>query len=176
VHSTPDAGWKFAVQLENLLDAGSSLNALRWLSRRNYVLHRPHARKIASVAATPVTFPQGCRFVLTELGLRQVKRESRHDTSSKPMWDPVRGELSFAGELVKRYRDRWSLQRIVLDAFEEAGWPEQLADPLPRLPSTLYVKKRLHDTIKNLNRAHRAVILRFYRTDCGRSVGWRQLR
>jgi hypothetical protein len=35
-------------------------------------------------------------------------------------------------------------------------------------------KRRLHDTIKNLNRGHEARCLHFYGADAGRVVGWKR--
>ena len=65
-------------------------------------------------------------------------------------------------------------QELVLRAFEEEGWPPRIADPLP--PRTDQdVKRRLHSTICNLNRAHEVVLIHFEGGGDGESICWRWL-
>jgi hypothetical protein len=74
---------------------------------------------------------------------------------------------------VRRFRNVASDQRAVLDAFQSQGWPAWLEDPLPPAQGQrVNRKRRLHDTIKNLNRRHKTPGLHFYGADAGRAVGW----
>ena len=65
-------------------------------------------------------------------------------------------------------------QEIILGAFEEEGWPYRIDDPLP--PSgNVEPKRRLHDTIKWLNRDHEAQVLAFIGDGTGEGVRWKSL-
>jgi hypothetical protein len=188
---------EFAVEVTALLAAGCTPNTLRWLVLRGYVEHW-----LVSAEGAPARrrgrgdkgreFPEGTCFVLTELGAAVVhsagpptspgdatapNQQGRVTAEPEiPVWDSARGELRFRGRLVRRFRNAASHQRAVLDAFQSQGWRRCLKDPLP--PSEgqrINRKRRLHDTIKNLNRAHATRCLHFYGADAGRAVGWEQL-
>jgi hypothetical protein len=184
--------WEFAVERTALLADGCTSNALHWLALRGYVEQARVAARKPRRARADRAAPDGALLVLTDEGaavaraadpltpslavLAAPSPRGRAAERELPVWDTVRGELHFAGRLVRRFRNTASQQRAVLDAFQQEGWPERLPDPLAR-PAGLCVnrKQRLHDVIKNLNRRHGARRLRFYGTDCGRAVGWRRL-
>ena len=65
-----------------------------------------------------------------------------------PSWDRIKGELSFKGEIIKTIRCVGVAKNIVLvlDTFEEMGWPERVDSPLPPANS-----KKHHATIDSLN-------------------------
>lgn len=87
----------------------------------------------------------------------------------KPQFD---GDILWYGELVvKNYSQPATAQRIVLEAFEEDGWPREIDDPLPPQPG-INPKKRLHDTINNLNRNQRVPLLKFSCCRCGQGIRW----
>lgn len=175
--------WEFAVEIAALLAEGCTPNTLRWLVRRGYVEH--------AVASAPGALPQPesqpdagqefsaeTRFVLTESGatLARAGCPALGAEPAVPVWDSTHGELRFLGRLVRHFRNTASNQRAVLDAFEGQGWPAWLNDPLPRSDGQrINLKRRLHDTIKNLNRGHETRCLHFYGADAGRAVGWKQL-
>ncbi len=89
----------------------------------------------------------------------------------RPVWDVVRRELRVARRLVKRFRWRAPNQETLLAVFEEEGWPPRLDDPLPRLPEQ-DPRRRLHDTIKCLNRNQEHPLLRFHGDGSGEGVSW----
>jgi hypothetical protein len=89
----------------------------------------------------------------------------------RPVWDENRRELHFNGHLIKRFRLPSPNQIAVLAAFEEENWPSKIDDPLPPLTDQ-DPKRRLHDTIRNLNRCHRLPILRFVGDGTGQGVLW----
>jgi hypothetical protein len=61
---------------------------------------------------------------------------------SRPAWDATRRTLTFRGRQ-KRYRSDAGKQMLVLAAFEEEGWPEQIDDPIE--------PGKIRDTVKALN-------------------------
>ena len=56
-------------------------------------------------------------------------------------------------------------------AFEEEDWPVRIDDPLPPR-SGLDPKRRLHDSIKSLNRHQKSRVLRFCGDGSGEGVRW----
>lgn len=80
--------------------------------------------------------------------------------SLKPVWDRERRELRIGQKVVKRFRWPAENQERVLDAFEDNGWPSHIADPLEKHPK-ICQKRRLHDTIKCLNRKQLHEVIKF---------------
>jgi hypothetical protein len=190
LHVSP---WEFAVEITTLVAEGCTPNTLRWLVRRGYAEHAGVSAEGAQARGDMGrVLPEGACLVLTELGA-SVARSTWPPASlgdapgpngqgrvaanrEVPVWDSAHGELRFRGRLVRRFRNAASNQRTVLDAFQSRGWPEWLQDPLPAPENQrINLKRRLHDTIKNLNREHEASGLHFHAADSGRAVGWRRL-
>jgi hypothetical protein len=90
---------------------------------------------------------------------------------SIPRWDAQRRELTIAGHVVKRFRLPAPNQESILTAFEEEGWPLRILDPLPP-KFEMDCKRRLHETIKTLNRHHMVKIIRFCGDGTGQGVLW----
>lgn len=88
-----------------------------------------------------------------------------------PAWDAERRELRVCGALVKRFKWPAANQEIVLAAFEEEGWPSRIDDPLP-VEAEQDPKRRLHDTIKCLNRKQERPLLHFRGDGTGEGVVW----
>lgn len=90
-----------------------------------------------------------------------------------PRWDAKRRELRLARRLLKRFRVPAPNQEAILAAFQEEGWPNCIDDPLPP-KGDLSPQRRLHDTIKALNRKHRQrpPLIRFLGNGTGKSVVW----
>lgn len=88
-----------------------------------------------------------------------------------PHWDADRQELTYLGRLVKRYRLPSPNQTAILSAFAEEGWPARIDDPLSP-HGDQDPKRRLHDTIRNLNRAQSFSLLRFVGDGSGQGVLW----
>lgn len=88
-----------------------------------------------------------------------------------PYWDPDRRELRLMGTLVKQFRLPSPNQETVLQAFQEEGWPTRVDDPLPPV-CDLEPKRRLHDTIKSLNRHQKAKNIRFMGDGRGEGILW----
>jgi hypothetical protein len=88
-----------------------------------------------------------------------------------PAWDRDRHEFRFEGRLVKAFKLPSPNQETVLMAFEEEGWPPRIDDPLPPAPA-IDPKRRLHDTIKSLNRKQRHRLVRFMGDGTGEGIRW----
>jgi hypothetical protein len=91
-----------------------------------------------------------------------------------PRWTVEDRQLWFDGRLLKEFRQPAPNQTTLLAAFEEQGWPAHIDDPLPRAEweGEEDAKRRLHETIKNLNRGLPAGTMRFRGDGTGRGVVW----
>jgi hypothetical protein len=90
-----------------------------------------------------------------------------------PVWDKQRGELWLGNTLVKRLRRLKVATNaiLILDAFQELGWPECMDDPLPPNQNLRQSRtKRLQDTIKSLN--NNLKLIRFRGTGRGNEIAW----
>ncbi len=79
---------------------------------------------------------------------------------SKPIWDRDRRELRFGDTVVKRFKWPAENQELVLNAFQDLGWPIRVENPLAAHPS-ICPKRRLHDTLKCLNRKQVNELIKF---------------
>jgi hypothetical protein len=186
--------WEFAVELEELKQIGVSNTQLRWLICRGYLEVRREltgpqdgARRFAR--HTNLHFPDNCCFVLTAAGEQLAEASLNrhfpglsHPRDSKlaasptcPRWDAVLRELRWGELVVKSFRVPSPNQELVLTAWEEECWPVQIADPLPRGVG-IDTKRRLHDTIKRLNRNQVHRLLRFEGDGRGLGVRWSLIR
>ena len=75
------------------------------------------------------------------------------------------------GSIVKRFKWQAVNQELVLGAFQEDGWPAVIDDPLPPKPEQ-DSKRRLHDTIKALNRNQLHKAIRFHGNGTGEGIRW----
>lgn len=104
--------------------------------------------------------------------LRPVEN-AHHGTNgnARPKWDRDRRELRLGGKLVKVFKLPSPMQEAILMAFEEEHWPPRIDDPLPGHPDLL-PKRRLHDTIKSLNRNQKNCLIRFMGDGTGEGIRW----
>ena len=110
--------------------------------------------------------------LVNERDLRTLRREIQLEGldvptgSPLPSWNPSTGELSFGGCVIRRLRVLRSpsnIQRIV-DAFQAAGWPARISNPLPA------GQEELHQTLRSLN--GRLEAIRFHAQEGGQAVVW----
>jgi hypothetical protein len=75
---------------------------------------------------------------------------------------------------VKRFRQPARNQTTILAAFQEQGWASHIDDPLPlgQGEDASDAKRRLHETIKNLNKNLPSHTLRFRGDGTGEGVTW----
>jgi hypothetical protein len=185
----------FAAEITSLTELGITASILRWLVCRGYAkclreITQPgdKERRFEPVDNLSLN-PQSC-FVLSRRGMlfaRAMLAFSGVDPAQTakngdagrpgdvpaPRWDNRRRELRVARKLVKRFRVPAPNQEMILAAFQEEGWPNCIDDPLPP-KGDLDPKRRLHDTIKALNRKHRQQppLIHFLGNGTGKNVVW----
>jgi hypothetical protein len=166
----------YALDLSCLIVAGSSPAAMQWLVESGYAAHLLPGGRGAGKGKRPVT--AGSRFLLTDAGLTLARTVASPppatgpalETSAKPRWDAKAQQLTFAGRLVKTYRQPAANQGLILAAFEEESWPSCIDDPLP-FEAEIDPPKRLQDTVRRLNEQPLPVLL-FHANGSGEGVCW----
>jgi hypothetical protein len=91
---------------------------------------------------------------------------TRRYRDPKPSWHKVLGTLRYRGEIVREVKAEATNVRLILDAFEEAGWPDEIFDPLP--PTEAKAPRRR--AVETLNKDLR--LIRFYSTGNGKRIAW----
>ncbi len=186
--------WDLAVELPVLRAAKMTNSDLRWLVGMGYVDHAVETtgpsdrtrqfRRTALVSvddATCVVLTPGGVCAAQEvcggdslIALDQAPANCRvvpSEEPARPTWDQQRRQLRVGAEVVKEFKLPSPNQETVLMAFEEDGWPPRIDDPLPPL-SQLEPRRRLHDTIKALNRKQKNCLIRFMGDGSGEGVRW----
>jgi hypothetical protein len=187
--------WDFAVEITSLRAVGLSNSDLRWLVCKACVEHAvettPFGRGRRSFQASrELSFGERTCFVLTRAGVQSAlrllaeppiagkgqprPRPAHLGADLTPTWNKDRRELRVGSDLVKQFKQPAPNQEIIISAFEEEGWPDVIDDPLPPRAQQ-DAKRRLHDTINNLNRNQKRPLLRFSGNGCGQGVRWRLL-
>ena len=180
--------WDFAVDLRSFITAGCSMNDLRWLLCAGFALHGSEIRATGSTSrqfklSQSMTFtPRSC-FVLAQASMVSSTNGSlAHEASSNfqvfrggsstPTWDQERRELRINDVVVKSFKLPSPNQEAILTALAEENWPVRIDDPLPP-QLDLDPKRRLHDTIKSLNRNQKSRLIRFSGDGTGEGVLWK---
>ena len=199
---TGQSRWEYAVEIDELRSLGLSKNQIRWLIHKGLAIHASETtsplgslhRNFCNGPAT--VFHSRTCLILTDLGDRFANRLqfdlSSHDAGQPPLtsqgmettdsklppmtphWDSVARVFRVGGNIVKHFKVPAANQELILNAFQEEGWPSQIYDPLP--PSDeIDPKRRLHDTINRLNRNQKTHIIQFCGDGNGTAVSWRLL-
>jgi len=166
--------WDFAVELRTLEQQGLTHANLRFLTAKGYL---QHARRVSSRgAAKPkyealgaARFTRRTCFVLTEAGLVLARAVCREAAATDPLrpadatnpvpavgphYDSVRRILYYDGRVAKRLQREAPVEERLLLSCQAQKWKKLITDPLDQVPGT-NPKKRLHDAVRNLNRAWR---------------------
>lgn len=102
--------------------------------------------------------------------LREIGEESpaSQEASERPSWHPERSELRWGAQVIRRVRlmANPSNIQLILDAFQAAGWPSRIDDPLPNGPD----QQRLHQAVLSLNEG--LDVIRFHVQEGGQAVTW----
>jgi hypothetical protein len=184
--------WDFASELESLLSAQVSASDLRWAVAMGLIEHR--LEKKSAVArrtvrpANDLRFTRDSCFVLTAAGVQLCERlacgqmrfdvphlsaepNGRAPLRAVPAWDGERRTLRVGHDIVKVFRVPAGNQELILQTFEELGWPRYIDDPLPPAHG-IDPKRRLHDAINCLNRNQRKPLIKFRGDGSGQRIGW----
>jgi hypothetical protein len=92
-----------------------------------------------------------------------------------PVWDITLHELRLGKRVIKRYTHPAPAQELILSVFQEENWPPAIDDPLT-VQFRQDPKRRLHYTIRNLNRAQKPFRLRFFVNGNGQTIRWELVR
>jgi hypothetical protein len=92
-----------------------------------------------------------------------------------PVWDMKLHELRLGKRVIKRFTHPAPAQELILSAFQEENWPTAIDDPLT-VQFLQDPKRRLHYTIRNLNRAQKPFRLRFFINGNGQTIRWELVR
>ena len=96
----------------------------------------------------------------------------RHASAiTRPAWDAHRRLILCGDRVVKRFRGPAKNQTLILDAFQEEGWPGRIDDPLAPGPDD-DPSARLRDAVRRLNRRQCYPVLRFCADGTGQGVCW----
>jgi hypothetical protein len=103
--------------------------------------------------------------------LVRTRRASRRPSRALPNW--IRGErtLSDRGKPIKQFVRAAKDQMLILDAFQESGWPRRIDDPLSAHPR-MSRREHLRKTLWKLNRLLPSGSIRFQIEPDGRGVSW----
>ncbi len=183
------SSWEFAISLADIGATDVQIHDLRWMIRKGWIHHngetalqpdcrltvRPEERSKIDLGSCFI-IGQGGIDALRDgsdagASLQADSRIAHVPTAIKPSWDGERHELSFVGQIVKRFRWPASNQETILMAFEEEAWPSRIDDPLPPV-NDVDPKRRLSDSIKCLNRNQRADLVRFRGDGTGQGIFW----
>jgi hypothetical protein len=106
----------------------------------------------------------GYQWLLREIGVTESPAHAE-----RPQWNPTTGELRFGGRVVRKVRilKRRSGPHLILDAFQHAGWPSRIDNPLGGAPEDL------HDMVRTLNRGLRRI--RFHAQEGGGALVWKRV-
>jgi hypothetical protein len=180
--------WDFAVDLKSFLAAGCSLNDLRWLLCAGFALHGSEVRVPGATSrqfkfSQSMTFCARSCFVLAQASMvSSMNGTLPHEGTNSfqvfrgalptPIWDQERRELRINEVVVKSFKLPSPNQEAILTALAEENWPVRIDDPLsPQVD--LDPKRRLHDTIKSLNRNQKSRLIRFSGDGTGEGVLWK---
>lgn len=87
-----------------------------------------------------------------------------------PEWCPTARVLKMSGKVVKHFKWPAPNQEMLINAFAELNWPDQIDDPLPQ--TAVCPKRKLHDTIKCLNRNQIHPLIKFRGDGTGLAARW----
>lgn len=186
--------WQFALSIRELDASGLTTTDIRWLLLKNYVSLGTETTipgdAVRSFRLIPFTaLNRHACLIVTDSGATLLRqRLSTESTSAspelhpghtvanpaagrRPNWDPGRRELRVGQTVVKRFRVPAPNQELVLQVFEEEGWPHSIDDPLPPVLE-LDAQQRLRATIKSLNRSHLTPLIRFHANGGGQVICW----
>lgn len=186
--------WQFALSFRELEAAGLTGIDVRWLLLKKYALLGQEVTAPGDQARQfrPLPFTGLCRracLILTDLGAAEIARRlaTRRnsaaesptddaptvaaDAKPRPRWDSGRRELCVGDTVVKRFKVPAPNQELILQVFEEEGWPPFIDDPLQPAPN-IDPQHRLRATIKSLNRSQSRQMIRFHGNGGGQVIYW----
>jgi len=102
----------------------------------------------------------------------QVQAVYYANPEPSPAWYAETHEFYVGTKLVKEFKLPSANQETILTAFQEEGWPKRIDDPLPP-GHGVDPRRRLHDTIRGLNRNQKVKMIRFMADGTGEGIRWK---
>jgi hypothetical protein len=139
------------------------------------------AHEHANATGQPLLTDAGISYVRQQLMPARVRPTGRGVSTpvpqdgALPYWDAQSRRLWLGAILLKEFRQPAPNQTRLLDVFQEKGWTiPHIEDPLSPAPGDTEqdIKRRLHDTIRNLNRGLPPGTIRFRGDGTGQGVRW----
>jgi len=173
--------WQFSIEYQQLVLRGATDEIIQRLMSAELIQHSIETSEDPTSARTFVrsldlSASRSC-FVITPAGVPEminagIISRDNGPVSLRPVWCNQSKELRIAGQLVKQFRWQASNQQLILDRFQQLGWPTRIDDPIP-MDGRVCPRKRLHDAIKCLNRRHPRRLVRFHGDGTSKGVEWR---
>jgi hypothetical protein len=88
--------------------------------------------------------------LLSDLDYRRLRRQIGESAEkvSLPVWSRATAQLTYQGKVIRILNAKGKDIRLILDAFEEQGWPSRVDNPLPGGKDS----RKLRRAIENLNK------------------------
>ena len=135
-------------------------------------LHRVSAERAVidvAVALNHLDEPTA-KWLLREIG--EAEGETPSFSPGRPSWDPERGELRLGSDLIRHVRifARPTNVQLILNAFQAAGWPARIDNPISRCVD----QQRLHQAVRSLNEGLNGI--GFHVQEGGKAVTWQLIQ
>ena len=147
------------------------MNVLKWVRRQN-------TRRMLPLPLHPIYELSGRIGIEGSPNLGLIRDAGGAGHVFFKLYSRCRTRPHFAGrvlrvgaKIVKKFRQHGKNQELILAAFEEQAWQQEIDDPLPRTAG-IVAKERLRQTIEGLNRHQKIKLLHFYGDGTGQRVGW----
>lgn len=167
--------FEFSVSLETLRRFAVAEIDLLWLTRKGYAQAFCDGAPVTAVCTA--RFPLETRFTMSLEGVRYAREMLGSSTVRRdvevtvPTWDRSHRKLKLGECVVKKFHVPAPNQELILQSFQEDGWPPQIEDPIPPVRN-VDQRRRLHDTILALNRCQAEKKIRFRGDGTGVGVYW----
>jgi hypothetical protein len=174
------------VVLSEVSCASLSQTELEWFASRKYlravydedgalaeVVFSERGRSFASYLATCVSV---CSIPDMLLERPSEWAQLCAADGASPFWDSQSYDLWLGPALVKHFRRRANHQMMILDHFQQHGWPSAISDPLPLdEQESINPKRRLNLTLKNMNRSLNTDLMKFCGDGTGMGILWKTI-
>jgi hypothetical protein len=179
---------EFAIRLSSLIQGGGSAAAAQWLVNSRYARLTAEDGTVDSSGSFVRNRPRNgplsnhSRLTLTERGLElargcngttdvELSVTSTSLSTMKPHWHRKKRELWVGNQLIKRFTKTAKNQHLIMEVFEEEGWPPSIDDPFPG-GTHQEKRKRLNNAVDRLNHGHLLPLLRFHTNGTGDGIRW----
>jgi hypothetical protein len=146
----------------------------RWVKKRSREAEKEGLG--AEAASTTAATPDGVRTIggspatAQTLGGDQAEETGMPPAlEDQPIWDKDRFQLLYKDVLCLQYTRPAPYQHLLLEAFQEMGWPERIDDPLPSGKRS----QTISDLQKKLRESNSLIMIE--RDGTGKGFSWRVL-